>query len=55
MEPLFKYQSRFYNVQRNYYFKHRGMKLQWNNKLFPSINAIHGKSSLYGIKGFIRH
>ena len=40
---LFKYQSRFYIVQRNNYSNHRGMTFIWNNKLFPSLNVIHGK------------
>ena len=31
------------------------MKLQWNNKLFPSMNIIDGKSDPYVSKGVIRH
>ena len=54
-ESLFKYQSRFYNVQRKNYVKHRGMKMQWNNKLFPSLNVINGKPSPYGRKVILIH
>ena len=54
-ESLFKYQSHFYNVQRNNNVKHRGMKMRRNNKLFPSLNAISGKPAPYGIKGVIIH
>ena len=31
------------------------MKFRWNNKLFPSLNSIHGKTSPYLIKGVLRH
>ena len=34
---------------------HRGMKIQWNNKPFSSLNFINGKSSPYGGKGILRH
>ena len=54
-ESLLKYKSCIYNVQGNYYVHHRGMKMQCNNKLFPSLNVINGKSSPYGSKGIIRH
>ena len=40
-EPLFKYQSRIYNVQRSSDVNHRGMKMRQNNKTFPSLNAIN--------------
>ena len=35
--------SHLYNIQRNDDFKHRRMKLIWNNKLFPYLNATNGK------------
>ena len=35
IESLLKYQSRIYNVQRNSDVNPRGMKIIWNNKLFP--------------------
>ena len=54
-ESLFKYQSRIYNVQRKSVVDHRGMKMIWNNKLFPSLNAINGKKSPYSSKGILRH
>ena len=34
IEPLFKYQLRIYNVQRNSNVNWRGMKIRWNKKLF---------------------
>ena len=55
MESLFKYQSRLYNVERNNYVNHRGMKMRWNNKTFPSLNDINGKPGPYGRKGVIRY
>ena len=30
------------------------MKIRWNNKLFPSLNFINGKSSPYGSKVILR-
>ena len=54
-ESLFQYQSRFYNVQINYYVNHRGLKLRQNNKLFPSFNAVDRKSPPYGSKGVLRN
>ena len=42
-ESLLKYQSRFYRFQSIHDFYQRGMKMQWNNKMFPSLNFIHGK------------
>ena len=50
-----KYQSRIYNVQRKSVVDHRGMKMIWNNKLFPSLNAINGKTLQYATKGILRH
>ena len=29
--------------------------MQWNNKMFPSLNAINGKPDPYESKGVIRH
>ena len=52
---IFKHQSRFYNVQSNKDVKHRGTKMRWNNKLFPSLNVINGKPTPYRRKGIIRH
>ena len=34
-ESLFKNQSLIYNVQRNSDVNYRGMKMRWNNKMFP--------------------
>ena len=51
----FKYQSLIYNVQRNSDVNHRGMKMIWNNKIFPSLNVINGKTLPYAIKGILRH
>ena len=31
------------------------MKWRWNEKLFPSLNVINGKSAPYGSNGFLRH
>ena len=53
-ESRFKYQSNFYNVQSNNDVKHRGLKIQCNNKLFPSLNVTNGKSYTSGRKGVIR-
>ena len=44
IKSQFKYQSRVYNVQSNSYVNHRGIKIRWNNKIFP-----------YGSKGILRH
>ena len=54
-ESLFKYQSRVYNVQSSSDVDHRGMKIQWNNKLFSSLNDINGKVSPCGSKGILKH
>ena len=43
-ESLFKYQQYFYNAQMKDDVKHRGVKFQWNNKLFLSLNLINGKN-----------
>ena len=43
----FKYQTHIYNVQRNSDVDHRGMKMRWNNILFPSLNVINGKKLPY--------
>ena len=42
-ESLFKYQSRIQNVQRKSEVNHRGNKLRWGNKQFPSLNVIKEK------------
>ena len=55
IESIFKYQSGFYSIQSNNDVNHRGVKLQHNNKLFPSFNAINGKSTKYRSKGVLRH
>ena len=31
------------------------MKMIWNNKPFPSLNVINGKTYPYGSKGILRH
>ena len=54
-ESLFKYQSRLNNVQRNDDVNHIGIKLRWNNKIFPLLNVINRKSAPYVIKGVLRH
>ena len=54
IESLLKFQSLIYNVQIKSDVDHRGMKMRWNNKLFPSLNDIKGGISQYGIKGIIR-
>ena len=54
-ESLFKYQPSFYNIQRNNDVKHRGMKMTWNNKSFPSFNVINGKPAPYVGKVVLRH
>ena len=55
IESLFNYQSDIYNVQRKSDVNHRGMKMIWNNKRFPSLNVINGKTSPYISKGILRH
>ena len=35
IESLLKYQSRFHNVQSNNNVYYIGIKMQWNNKVFP--------------------
>ena len=52
---LFKYQSHFYNIQRNDDVNHRGIKIRWNNKNFTSLNVINGKTSTYGSKVILRN
>ena len=54
-QSRFKYQSRIYNVQRKSDVDHRSMKIIWNNKLFPSLNALNGKTFPYKRKVIIRH
>ena len=51
-QSIFKFKSRFYNVQSNDDVKHRGMKLRQNNKVFPSLSLINGKTP-YEIKGVL--
>ena len=55
IESQFKYQSRIYTVQSNSDVNHRGIKMIWNNKLFPSLNVINGKTFPYGSKGILKH
>ena len=55
IQSQFKYQSRLYNVQRNPNIDHRGIKMIRNNKLFPSLNVINGKTFSYASKGILRH
>ena len=43
-ESLFKYQARIYNVQGNYDANHRGVQIIWNNKPFPYLDVINGKT-----------
>ena len=52
---LLKYQLYLYNHQSNDYDNHRSMKLQCNNKLFPSLNIINKKPSPYGNMGIQRY
>ena len=54
-ESLFKYQSRIYNGQRKSDVNHRGVKMRFTNKIFPSFNFIKAKISSYGSKRVIRH
>ena len=54
-QSRFKYQSRIYNVQRKYDVDHKGMKIIWNNKLFPSLNALNGKTFPYTRNVIIIH
>ena len=54
-EPLFKYLSHVYNVQRNSDVNHRVMKMIRNNKKIPSLNTIIGKTYSYGSKGILTH
>ena len=51
-ESLFKYQSRVYSVQSNYDVDHRGMKMQWDNKMFSSLNVIKWKIISIWKKGY---
>ena len=55
IQSQFKYQSRKYNVQRNRGVGHRGMKMRFNNKLFPLLNVINEKTSPYASKGILIH
>ena len=55
IQSQFKYQSRIKNFQRNSYVDHSGTKMIWNNKLFPSLNVINGKTLPYKSKGILRH
>ena len=54
-QSQFKYKSRILNVQRNSDVDHIGMNMRRNNKLFPSINVINGKTLIYASKGILRH
>ena len=51
----FKYKSRIYNVQSNSDVNHRGIEMIRNNKLFPSLNVINGKTTPCASKGGLRH
>ena len=44
-----------YTVQRRSDVDHRGMKMRWNNKLFPSLNVINGETFPYESKGILIH
>ena len=54
-ESQFKYQSLVYNVQGKPDVDHIGIKMQWNKKLFLSLNVSNGKSSSYVSKDILRH
>ena len=43
------------NFQRKYDVDHIGMKMIWNNKLFPSLDVINGKTLRYATKGILRN
>ena len=45
----------FYNTQRNNEVKHSEMKFRCNNKLFPPMNVINGKTPPHGIKATLRN
>ena len=45
----------FNKIQGNNNFKYRGMEILWNNKPFPSLNVINGKSYAYVSKGVLRN
>ena len=53
-QSQYKYQSLIYNVQRKFDVYHRGMKIIWNNKLFPPLNVINDKTFPYASKVIIR-
>ena len=46
---------KYINVQINYDVNHRNMKMIRNNKLFPSLNVINGKTTPCASKGGLRH
>ena len=54
-ESPFKYQSCIYIVRIISDDNHRGMKMRCNNKLFPSLNVINGKTSPNESKGILRY
>ena len=54
-EPLFKYQSRVYNIHRESDVNHIGIKMRCRDKLSLSLNVNNDKTSTYGIKGILRH
>ena len=49
-----KFDSRLYSIQNNDDVKQRGVKLQGNKKLFPSLSVLIGEIDQYIIKGVIR-
>ena len=55
IQSQLKYKSRIKNIQINSDVYHRGMRMRWNNKIFPSLNVINGKKSPYASKGILRH
>ena len=45
----------YIKVQRNSDINHRGIRIIWNNKLFPSLNILNGKTSPNESKEIQRH
>ena len=54
-QSLFIYQPHIYNFQRKSNINQRGTKIQWNNKLFTSLNVMNGKPYQYVSNGILRH
>ena len=51
----FKFDIRFYNIQRSDDVKHRGINCDGTTNFFLSLNVINVNISLYRIKGVLRH